>query len=161
MEFLDKSIALLEEINAAPEKRQWCKENSVYSENPGQAELHRRINTFEGESYANGLVITNYAQVLQRYGLCEPFTKIDQMPYLAALACTAWHFRRDHFSEGSLISESIASGDMLRLLRRLRETQPGDSFATTLDTLFRFQHETLIPNQPGIYRVLAPVGFKI
>ena len=32
------------------------------------------------------------------------------------LACVAWHFRRDHFSEGSLISESIAEGHMLSLL---------------------------------------------
>ena len=33
------------------------------------------------------------------------------------LGCIAWHFRRDYFSNGSLIDSSIAEGHMLWMLK--------------------------------------------
>lgn len=33
------------------------------------------------------------------------------------LACIAWHFRRDHFAEGSWENDSVANGHMLELVR--------------------------------------------
>lgn len=45
-------------------------------------------------------------------------------PYEVA-RCIAWHFRRDHFCEGSLISDSIAGGHMLRLLKCYRDMLAG------------------------------------
>ena len=33
------------------------------------------------------------------------------------LGCIAWHFRRDHFDNGSLIHSSISEGHMLRMLK--------------------------------------------
>ncbi|HAN42047.1 MAG TPA: hypothetical protein DCP98_01315 [Sphaerochaeta sp.] len=37
------------------------------------------------------------------------------------LACIAIHFRRDHHCNGSLISKSIPSGAMLRLMEELEK----------------------------------------
>lgn len=164
--FLDTSIALLEEIEASPEKLEWCKQYSVYSLNLGQEALDHSFHAFVEQAYTNGLVITNYHQVIRQYDLDEasiidadPFW-LKGLTYLPTLACIAYHFRRDHFCEGSLISESIASGAMLRMLQHLKSLSLGTHIATTLETLYRFECRG-IPNEPGVYWVLAPKGMDI
>lgn len=164
--FLEQAISLLKEIEEFPEKLEWCKQYSVYITNSGQDELVQSLHAFMEQAYINGLVITNYHQVIQEYHLDEvdiitvtpDWLKVQ--PYLPTLACIAYHFRRDHFSEGSLISESIASGAMLRMLRHLKSLSLGSEVATTLETLYRFSCQG-IPDMPGVYRVLAPEGIPI
>lgn len=164
--FLEQSITLLEEIEASPEKSEWCRCYSVYDVNSRQDELTRSLHTFMKQAYTNGLVITNYHQVIKQYGLDEAAVVkagaswLKEQPYLPTLACIAYHFRRDHFCEGSLISESIAGGAMLRMLRHLKSQSFGMGTATTLETLYRFTCQG-IPNLPGVYWVLAPEGIPI
>lgn len=164
--FLDKSTALLEEIEMSPKKLEWCKRYSVYNFHSEGNELSRSINTFMNQAYANGLVITNYQQVIEQYNLDETdienaeFSWLEQQSYLPTLACIAYHFRRDHFNEGSLIRESIGSGAMLRMLRHLKSQSFGNYIATTLETLYRFSCEG-IPDKPGVYWVLAPKDVPI
>lgn len=164
--FLEQSIALLEEIEASPQKLEWCRRYSVYATNPGQDELAQLLHAFMEKAYENGLVITNYHQVIQQYHLDEgdiiTVTPgwLKEQPYLATLACIAYHFRRGHFSEGSLISESIASGAMLRMFRHLKSQLFGTGVATTLETLYRFSCQG-VPDLPGVYWVLAPEGVPI
>lgn len=164
--FLAQSIALLEEIAASSEKLEWCKQYSVYATNPGQDELTQSLYTFIDQAYTNGLVITNYRQIMEAYNLNEAdivgaeVSWLNTLPYLPTLACIAYHFRRDHFSEGALISESIASGVMLRMLRHLRSKSFGPYIATTLETLYCSDCAG-IPDVPGVYWVLAPEGLPI
>lgn len=47
------------------------------------------------------------------------------LPADQILGCIAWHFRRDHFSNGSLIDSSIAEGHMLRMLKAYVEKIDG------------------------------------
>lgn len=164
--FLERSIALLKGIEASPEKAEWCKQYSVYAPNSGQDDLARSLYAFMDQAYTSGLVITNYHQAIQQYGLdetsiinAEP-AWLKEQPYLPTLACIAYHFRRDHFSEGSLIRESIASGAMLRMLCHLKSQSFGTYIATTLDTLYRNECRG-IPDEPGVYWVLAPDGVPI
>ena len=164
--FLSWAIDLLEQIEDSPEKNAWCHHYSVYSSNPGQEELLRDLNTFEDRAYGEGLVISNYQEVLRRWQLEERSIAdadpvwLETQPYLCVLACIAWHFRRDHFCEGALINQSIADGIMLRLLRRLKLVCPTSSLATTLQTLYRSECEN-IPETSGVYWVLRPVGMPI
>ncbi len=164
--FLERSIALLEGIEAPPEKLEWCKQYSVYDTKLIQDELARSIYDFMEQAYDNGLVITNYRQAIQHYNLDEGSVAgadpawLKDLPYLPTLACIAYHFRRDHFSEGALISESIASGAMLRMLRHLKAKSFGGGVATTLETLYRSECRG-IPDAPGVYWVLAPEGVPI
>ncbi len=164
--FLEQSIALLEGIEASPEKLEWCRQYSVYDTKLIQDELARAIYDFMEQAYDKGLVITNYRQVIQHYNLDEGSVAgadpawLKGLPYLPTLACIAYHFRRDHFSEGALISESIASGAMLRMLRHLKAQSFGGGVATTLETLYRFECRG-IPDAPGVYWVLAPEGVPI
>ena len=116
MSLIDWSIRLLEEIETSPEKQEWCKAYSIYTSNPGQEELLQDLNVFADRAYENGLVFSNYQEVLRRWQLEERSIAdanpvwLETQPYLCVLACIAWHFRRDHFCEGSLINQSIADG---------------------------------------------------
>lgn len=165
-EFLSWAIDLLEQIKNSLEKKAWCHNYSVYSFNPGQEELSHDLDDFMTGAYENGLVITNYHEVLQRWQLEERSIMdadpawLETQPYLCVLASIAWHFRRDHFSEGALISKSIADGVMLRLFRRLRQLCPTAAPATTLQTLYRCGCDC-IPEIPGVYWVLRPEEMTI
>ena len=166
MQFIDWAIGLLEEIEASSEKQEWCRAYSVYSSPPGQEALALDLRSFTAGAYANGLVISNYQEVLQRWTLEEQSIAnadpawLETQPYLCVLACIAWHFRRDHFCEGSLISKSIAKGAMLRLLRQLRLLCPTATPATTLQTLYSFECDC-VPEVSGVYRILRPEGMPI
>lgn len=165
-EFLSWAIDLLEQIENSPKKKAWCHQYSVYSSNPGQEELSHGLDAFMTGAYQSGLVISNYHEVLQKWDLDERSVAdaepawLGTQPYLCVLACIAWHFRRDHFSEGSLINESIAEGVMLRLLRRLQSLCPAAAPATTLQTLYRYGYDR-IPEVSGVYWVLRPEGLTI
>ncbi len=164
--FLNWAIDLLEQIESSPEKKAWCHHYSVYYSNPGQEELLCDLRHFMSKAYETGLVISNYQEVFQRWQLEEESiinadpAWLETQPYLCVLACIAWHFRRDHFCEGSLINKSIADGIMLRLLCRLRQLCPATFPVTTLQTLYRFECDC-IPEVPGVYRVLLPKGMTI
>ena len=164
--FLDWAIKLLEQIETSEEKKLWCRRYSVYSRSPGQKTLSRDLHDFVDRTYQAGLVIQNYHEVIQKWGLEErniaiaPPGWLETQPYLCVLACIAWHFRRDHFCEGSLISQSIAEGVLLRLFRRLKALCPTAVPAVTLQELCCNDCHS-VPEVPGVYWVFAPEGMAI
>lgn len=164
--FFDSSIQLLTDIQNSPEKIKWCKEYNVYHPPVGQEELLANIHHFIDNVYGAGLVISNYAQVVQRWDLKEYHMVqadtewLHHQSYLPTLATIAWHFRRDHFMEGSLINTSIASGALLRLFLRLKGISPSPGPAVTLGELIQSNCSN-IPEEPGVYWILAPEGFPI
>lgn len=164
--FLDWAVSLLEKIEASQEKKTWYRRYSVYSSTPGQEELLRDLKIFMVGAYENGLVISNYQEVFQRWQLEERSAAdadpawLETQPYLCVLACISWHFRRDHFCEGALIAQSIADGIMLRLFHRLRLLCPAAAPATTLQTLYHCGC-SCVPEVSGVYRVLRPEGMTI
>lgn len=164
--FLDWAIKLLEQIETSEEKKLWCRRYSVYSRSPGQKTLSRDLHDFVDRTYQAGLVIQNYHEVIQKWGLEErniaiaPPEWLETQPYLCVLACIAWHFRRDHFCEGSLISQSIAEGVLLRLFRRLKALCPTAVPAVTLQELCCNDCHS-VPEVPGVYWVFAPEGMAI
>ena len=119
------AIELLREIETSEEKRDWCKEYSAYAPQADKHGLMRDIERFIEETYKNGVVIGNYHEIMKSLNLNErQIVKaekvwIDTLPLYGAAVGLAYHFRRDHFCEGSLISDSIANGCVLRLMERL------------------------------------------
>ncbi len=87
--------------------------------------LHDLLMECFHEAYASGVVIKDYREVIEEGSLpvgrvARPTAEwLDSLSDRQVLACVAWHFRRDHFSEGSWIGESVADGHMLTLVRRL------------------------------------------
>ncbi|MFR6181226.1 MAG: hypothetical protein ACLUKH_22110 [Flavonifractor plautii] len=98
--FLDWAIKLLEQIETSEEKKLWCRRYSVYSRSPGQKTLSRDLHDFVDRTYQAGLVIQNYHEVIQKWGLEErniaiaPPGWLEMQPYLCVLACIAWHLQR-------------------------------------------------------------------
>lgn len=166
-QLIDSSIQRLRHIQSAPEKIKWCEEYSVYDGcSSRQEEILSQIHGLTSDVYQAGLVIANYAQVIDRWDLSQRYMDLAdsewlrRQPYLSVLATIAWHFRRDHFMEGSLINKSIASGALLRLFLRLKEVSPTPGPAVTMKELLRSDCGNL-PEEPGVYWVLAPEGFRI
>jgi hypothetical protein len=163
---LDWAIQLLESICASPEKVSWCRGYDVYTENAGQEEMQRDLDTFIHQAYEFGLVIPNYRHMIELGWVDEEHIAeadkdwLSDLHYASVLACISYHFRRDHFVEGSLIRNSVASGAMLRLLRRLKLVQEWPCIATTLETLYESDCSG-IPQEPGVYRIVAPSELTI
>ena len=123
LDFCLKYIPILEMIDADPSLQEACAKHSAYAKDEKHASLINYLyDYFMKEAYQKGIVVTNYSDLVEEAGMknkvAEPTE--EELKTLSAdqiLGCIAWHFRRDYFSNGSLISSSIAEGDMLRLLK--------------------------------------------
>lgn len=79
------------------------------------------------EAYDSNVVITDYGKVVEGgkfsdRDLANPSKEwLTNLTEKQILAVIAWHFRRDHFCEGSWISESVADGHMALLVDTLLE----------------------------------------
>lgn len=132
-EFLDSAIPLLEKIQATPELQAWCEHYSVYKPERGQPKLSRALSQMMQDAYAAGIVITDYQDVIHVSGMGEDaFYRpdpawVETLGPKQTLAAIAYQFRRDHFCEGSLINQAVASGALLCLFRHLRSLGNGAS----------------------------------
>lgn len=155
---LDWTISVLENIDRTPYLKELCRQYSVYNFDSKFRVIHDPISDLTDKNYEAGYFLSNYPDVLSLYGLDDgqmDHLNVDELPYLATLACLTWHFRRDHFCEGSLTSRSIANGTLLRLFRHLRKLYKCHPSISTLEELHHTSCHTL-PCRPGIYRVLVP-----
>lgn len=123
--YWEPSIKMLREIEASEEKRSWCKAYSVYAPQTDKQGLIRTFRQFMNDTYKNGVVIGNYREMMNRLNLDDQQVVkaesawVDTLSLYGAVACLAYHFRRDHFCEGSLINDSVANGCVLRLMERI------------------------------------------
>ena len=165
-DFLRNAVSLLERIGNSPELKSWCRHYSVYAPPQDHALLEAELLSFIDQTYRESLVIVNYGQVIEKWELHDQDIAsvspewLSVQPYICVLASITWHFRRDHFQNGALISESIASGALLRLFQRLHELCSWPSVATTLQTLYCEDCQS-IPNDSGVYQILVPSGMSI
>lgn len=112
------------------ELKKACSDHSVYSRDKGHESLIRYLESnFLQEAYDSDVVIHNYSEVVESININEEelssLTEKNLAPLSSeqVLGCIAWHFRRDHFIEGSLINDSIASGCMLKMLEAYVDKQ--------------------------------------
>ena len=106
-----------------PSLKEACAKHSAYAKDEKHASLINYLyQYFMKEAYQKGIVVTNYSELVEEAGMQDKVgapTEMDLkgLPADQILGCIAWHFRRDYFSNGSLISSSIAEGHMLRMLK--------------------------------------------
>ena len=131
LDFCLKYIPILEMIDTDPSLKEACAKHSAYAKDEKHASLINYLyQYFMKEAYKKGIVVPNYMELVEEAGMkdkvAEP-TEEDLKALTAEqiLACIAWHFRRDHFSNGSLIDSSIAEGHMLRMLKAYVEKIDG------------------------------------
>lgn len=123
LDFCLKYIPILEMIDTDPSLKEACAKHSAYAKDEKHASLINYLyNYFMKEAYKKGIVVTNYSDLVEEAGMKDKVAEPteEELKTLSAeqiLGCIAWHFRRDYFSNGSLISSSIAEGHMLRMLK--------------------------------------------
>ena len=123
LDFCLKYIPILEMIDTDPSLKEACAKHSAYAKDEKHASLINYLyQYFMKEAYKKGIVVTNYSELVEEAGMQDKVgapTEMDLkgLPADQILGCIAWHFRRDYFSSGSLISSSIAEGHMLRMLK--------------------------------------------
>ena len=129
--FCKKYIPVLQMIEEDGDLMSACKNHSAYTKDKDHPALISYLyHEFMHEAYESDVVVTNYGQLVEECK-CEEWVsnptdeKLERLDASHILGCIAWHFRRDHFSEGSLISDSIAGGHMLRLLKCYRNMVAG------------------------------------
>ena len=123
LDFCLKYIPILEMIDTDPSLKEACAKHSAYAKDEKHASLINYLyQYFMKEAYKKGIVVTNYSELVEEAGMQDKVgapAEVDLKGLSAdqILGCIAWHFRRDYFSNGSLISSSIAEGHMLRMLK--------------------------------------------
>ena len=131
LDFCLKYIPILEMIDADPSLKEACAKHSAYAKDEKHASLINYLyQYFMKEAYKKGIVVTNYSELVEEAGMQDKVgapAEVDLKGLSAdqILGCIAWHFRRDHFSNGSLIDSSIAEGHMLRMLKAYVEKIDG------------------------------------
>ena len=122
-DFCIKYIPILEMIDTDPSLKEACAKHSAYAKDEKHGSLINYLyQYFMKDAYKKGIVIPNYNNLVEKAGMQGKVDKPTDEDLKALspdqlLGCMAWHFRRDHFSNGSLISQSIAEGHMLRMMR--------------------------------------------
>lgn len=121
--FCNKYIPILQMIEDDPELKKACKDHSVYqADEKHQSLIDFLYDQFMKEAYEKGMVVQNYRELVEsgkmQNKVGAPNLKdLMKLTDEQVLGCIAWHFRRDHFDNGSLINSSIADGHMLRMLK--------------------------------------------
>ena len=99
-----------------------CKSYSAYAKKKTDKIIDVLYGPFMKEAYDVGMVIHNYSEIIEATGLqsivnAPSMDNLKDLNREQILACIAWHFRADHFNNGSLINTSIADGYMLNMLK--------------------------------------------
>ena len=163
MDRFDTDILFLESVDRDPVLKELCRQYSVHSFDDKFQAIVFPIRDLIERNYEAGYFLSNYPDVLSLYGLRDDQMdnlNVEELTYLATLACLTWHFRRDYFCQGSLTYRSIAEGTLLRLFRHLSELYEKHPTVSTLEELHRTKCRAL-PCQPGVYRVLVPEKLPI
>ena len=100
-----------------------CRDHSIYRLDAKHGSLIDFLyHFFMEEAYQKDIVVHNYSNLVEAAGMNDKVAAPteEELKVLSSeelLGCIAWHFRRDHFNNGSLIHSSIAEGHMLRMLK--------------------------------------------
>lgn len=122
-EFCEKLIPILQMIEDDPDLIAACRDHSVYRPDARHGSLIDFLyHFFMEEAYRKDIVVHNYSDLVEAAGMNDKVAAPAEEDLRALsseelLGCIAWHFRRDHFDNGSLIHSSIAQGHMLRMLK--------------------------------------------
>lgn len=110
-------------IEDDPELKEACSKYSAYSTPEKHQSLSNYLyRVFMKDAYLADMVIQDYREVVEAVLTSEQVSNpteemINPLTANQILGCIAWHFRCDHFCEGSLVSDSIANGYMLLLMK--------------------------------------------
>lgn len=125
-QFINKWMPLLEKVEKDESLKNRCKKFNAYiPSKEGDALIEElQFSSFLEEAYDSGIVVQDYWSFTESkeelvIHPTDVFVKSLSLDNL--LRCIAYHFRNDHFSNGSLVCESIADGSLLKFLKAAKE----------------------------------------
>lgn len=127
LDFCRKYIPILKMIDRDEDMKHMCRSFSAFTSAEKTSSLVQYLyDAFMPDAYSAGMVITNYMQLVEdedikRWVANPSEEQLSGLDEEHVLACIAWHFRCDHFSNGSLINNSVSNGHMLRMLETYEE----------------------------------------
>lgn len=127
IKWCEKYTVLFHSINEDGELRYFFKGYNVYQLPQGHHGLYHILNVCMQEAYDSNVVITDYGNVVEDRKFSDRDLSCPSREWLYTLtekqflAVIAWHFRREHFCEGSWIGESVADVHMAVLVDTLLE----------------------------------------
>lgn len=132
-EFCEKYIPVLQMIEDDPDLIASCRDHSIYRSDAKHGSLIDFLyHYFMEEAYQKDIVVHNYSDLVEAAGMKDKVAAptAENLRGLSSeelLGCIAWHFRRDHFINGSLIHSSIAEGHMLLMLKIFADKETKNS----------------------------------
>lgn len=120
--YLPRAMALLRSVANSPELLEWCKGYPYEVGENTNEQLDREIEWFLEASYSEGLVVKDYMEYFSPSDPEPHMAKqewVEKLSFQQLLAAIAYHFRMDHFCNGSLWNDSIPSGALLKLFEEL------------------------------------------
>ncbi len=127
IKWCEKYAVLFHAIYEDEELRHFFEKYDLYQPPQDHQGLYDILCVCMHEAYDSNVVIINYREVIEDgkisdIDLISPSKKwLVTLTKEQILAVIAWHFRRDHFSEGSWICKSVAEGHMAVLVDALLE----------------------------------------
>lgn len=123
-DFFARNIRLLRAIHDDEEMGSWFR--NYYGDDRHKEIVYYIEDKFMKEGYESGVVIGNYGEILETVNKDQIFhnpTKEWAMTLnkKQIIACVAYHFRADHFDNGSLMCESVGEGKLLPLFEAYLE----------------------------------------
>lgn len=122
--FCEKYVVVMKLLFEDEELRRWCQNYSVYSPVKEHHAIRNLIyDDFMKQAYDDGIVINHYNSVIENSNLDKDHVSKPEKEWVATLskeqtiACIAYHFRMDHFDNGSLLSYSVGEGHMLAFVQ--------------------------------------------
>lgn len=146
LSYLDMAVPVLEGVESFDYIREYCESYSAYVRSTADGGIYQNIiEKVWKPGYDVGLVIPQYVAVLDSLGEGEIEIRIedikahfgatkgisskpvdmDALIFIQTVSLIASEYRKDHFMNGSFINESVASGRILYLYRKLRKCLNG------------------------------------
>ena len=123
---------VLELIATDRELSEWCQHGGYWGKGSSSHSVLSSLvyGSFMHEAYECGMIPKSYTEDVETIVPWKEAGKLIMNPrpdFLApltsrqVLACIAYHFRADHFDNGSLLEESLPNGSLLQLVKAYRE----------------------------------------
>lgn len=123
-DFCRKWVSMLESIQKDPKLKMRCEKYNGYIHSEEDEKLRKQLSfdSFLEEGYDSGIVRQDYRKFGEdiQEAIFEPTDEfVEKLSEVDLIRCIAWHFRADHFDNGCLISDSLASGSLLKYFKAL------------------------------------------
>lgn len=110
---LERTISVLEDIDRTPYLKELCRRYSVYDFDDKFRVIRDPISGLIHENYDAGYFLSNYPDVLSLYGLDGgqmDQLNVDELPYLATLACLTCTFGVTTFARDFSLHAALQMG---------------------------------------------------